>query len=353
MQKLLQTPCQPSPNDVLVQDMYNPQAGTWARAISFESQGEGVVAANVTVANNLGLRLDSFFYSQGVGIVGLQLVQNTVAQCGGNCVFLRGAADMHVHGNVFLRDSPQHLFLHGTTDIIIGTVHGTNRIEGNAFSNRGEFAGAADGCAIDFETSATGFAIVGNTFAHSYGSGIMVFGHETTSHNLTLDNNVFVENGCLQPRNDRGAVAFICPHGNKPDGTLRNNVFATCPNGVPAIYDAIPNCSSEFVKSNNTISSTAPIVAMPYLQMFSPPMTSNASSVLIPIIASTITPNATIRYSLDGGQVVESSPVLPLDMSFALRWPSYNVAINVRAFKEGLSPSPTNGAVLERRNFAP
>jgi hypothetical protein len=34
-----------------------------------------------------------------------------------------------------------------------------------------------DGCAIDFETSAVGTVVSGNYISHSWGAGIMVFGH--------------------------------------------------------------------------------------------------------------------------------------------------------------------------------
>lgn len=34
-----------------------------------------------------------------------------------------------------------------------------------------------DGCAIDFETSAVGTRVSGNYISHSWGAGVMVFGH--------------------------------------------------------------------------------------------------------------------------------------------------------------------------------
>ena len=43
----------------------------------------------------------------------------------------------------------------------------------------------------------------------------MVFGHQTTSHNLSISNNVFLEAGCIQTRGDRAAIAFTCPNHNK------------------------------------------------------------------------------------------------------------------------------------------
>ena len=42
-----------------------------------------------------------------------------------------------------------------------------------------------DGCAIDFETSAVGTVVSGNYISHSWGAGIMVFGH-TVRRGLNL-----------------------------------------------------------------------------------------------------------------------------------------------------------------------
>jgi hypothetical protein len=97
-------------------ELYDPQSGLWARAVSFDAEAGNITVYNVTLRNNVATRLDSFFYSENVGVDGLTLFGNTVAQCGGNCVFLRGT-NMLVDSNVFLRDTPARLFLHGTTDV--------------------------------------------------------------------------------------------------------------------------------------------------------------------------------------------------------------------------------------------
>lgn len=147
----------------------------------------GATVNNVTVANSIGLRLDVFYSSTGVAINGLDLAGNTVAKCGGNCISM-GATNMRLRDSVFLRDTPDQLFLYGTTDVIIGTVSGDNSITDCDFNARGEYMGGPDGCAVDFETSASGFTISGCTFSRSFGAGIMVFGHATTSHGLVLSN---------------------------------------------------------------------------------------------------------------------------------------------------------------------
>ena len=62
----------------------------------------------------------------------------------------------------------------------------TSAIIDNDFNHRGEAIGGPDGCAIDFETSANGVRVDGNVVERSWGAGIMVFGHDTTSHNLSI-----------------------------------------------------------------------------------------------------------------------------------------------------------------------
>ena len=84
------------------------------------------------------------------------------------------------------------------SDIILGGVDGTSSITDNDFNRRGEYEGGPDGCAIDFETSSSGVRVDGNTIFKSWGAGIMVFGHQTTSHNLSISNNTFLQAGCIQ-----------------------------------------------------------------------------------------------------------------------------------------------------------
>jgi hypothetical protein len=60
---------------------------------------------------------------------------------------------------------------------------------------------------------------------HGLGAGIMVFGHQTTSHNLSISNNTFLQAGCIQTRGDRAAIAFTCAGHHKANGKLWHNVF--------------------------------------------------------------------------------------------------------------------------------
>ena len=80
----------------------------------------------------------------------------------------------------------------------------------------------------------------------------MIFGHETTSHDIRLDDNVFDRCGCIQNRGDAGAIGVMCPNKHKPSGQLSNNTFYTLP-GCPAINPSFPGCDSNLEKVGNTI----------------------------------------------------------------------------------------------------
>lgn len=204
------------------------------------------------------------------------------------------------------------------------------------------------GCAIDFETSASGVVVDGNTIYKSWGAGIMVFGHQTTSHNLSISNNLFLQAGCIQTRGDHFAIAFMCPNGHLANGRLDGNVFQTCSGkGViaEAYNEAFPGCAANWSKSGNLIDSSDPaarVVDEPRLNV-APTLPNQAA---LPVTAQSTTPNVTFRYSLDGSRPTESSPVIPPG-GVLLPWPGPVVAINVRGFRRGFRPSITNGVVLE------
>ena len=83
------------------------------------------------------------------------------------------------------------------------------------------FPQAPDGCAIDFETAATGFQVSNCTFYRSWGAGIMIYGHDTTSQDLLIADNTFIQAGCTQTGDDRGGISAVCPGGAHPSGKVR------------------------------------------------------------------------------------------------------------------------------------
>jgi len=206
--------------------------------------------------------------------------------------------------------------------------------------------GGPDGCAFDFETSATGFLIQGNMFYRSWGAGIMIFGHDSNSHDIKVIENTFAYAGCVQNRDDQGGVAVMCPGGNRPSGRLTGNTFLTCP-GTPAIFvnPHVKGCADNLTMQNNSVDQ-ADLVEMPQVSFNPPSPDCSKQFGVYPVTGVTKTSGATIRYTLDGSRPTEQSPIVP-EKGVQLQWPGPAVAINMRAFKTGMTPSVTNGAVLE------
>ena len=219
----------------------------------------------------------------------------------------------------------------------------------------------------------------------------MIYGHATTSHGLLINRNNFVSAGCVQPRDDRGGIAAICPNNNKPSGTvgalwrakrvclalwtrapfhvspcvalsplppcpllpypqIADNNFITCPNSV-GIYNRTQGCTSDMTISNNTVNALA-AVALPQISLAEPPRAQSNPTINISMLASCLTPNATLRYTLDGSRPMETSPIVPA-AGIVLQWPGPNVAFNVRGFSPGMLPSPTQGMIVERQGYVP
>jgi len=325
---------------------YTPPNPAWAPAILLS----GGYFSNLTVSNNVASRIDVFFESNA-NTSTMALDGNTVQQCSGNCYSFGLGVGLVMSNSVLLRDVSTRLFMYGTTDVIIGGLSGANSLLDNDFNGRGEYQGGPDGCAFDFETSATGFVVKGNSFSQSWGAGIMIFGHDTTSHDILLTENVFDRCGCIQNRGDRGGVSIMCPGGHKPSGVLSNNTFLTLP-GCPGIASAFPGCDGDLKQDGNAIElyNPDPIaniqVEMPQLSFNPPAPDDNATSGLFNVIGVTRTVNATLRYTLDGSRPTLNSPVIP-QAGLNLPWPGPVVNVNLRGFKPGLLPSITNGVLVE------
>lgn len=64
---------------------YRPESGAWGSAVEFASIGDRAVLTNVTISNNVAIRVDAFF-SSTLYTDGLLLSANTVTMCSMNCV---------------------------------------------------------------------------------------------------------------------------------------------------------------------------------------------------------------------------------------------------------------------------
>ena len=272
---------------------YTPPSGKWAPAILLD----GGNLVNLTVKNNVATRIDVFFSSTAY-VTGMNLDSNTVLQCSGNCYSLGSGVGLVLENSVFLRDMSTRLFLYGTTDVIVGGLTGMNQLINNDFNQRSEYQSGPDGCAFDFETAATGFQVTGNTFSKSFGAGIMIFGHSSTSKNITIANNVFDKSGCLQARQDQGGISVMCPNGHKPTGNVRNNIFFNCDSGesnAKAIFIApdVPGCAAGLnMIGNNIYNSTAKplkMVTEPQINLNPPAPTDTATTGTNTVVASTTT----------------------------------------------------------------
>ena len=47
--------------------------------------------------------------------------------------------------------------------------------------------------------------------------------------------NTFIYSGCVQALGDHAGIALMCPNGNVPSGSIKDNNFINCP-GVESIY---------------------------------------------------------------------------------------------------------------------
>ena len=330
---------------------YNPANPKWSPAILLD----GGYFQNMTIQYNIAARIDLFFDSKASFVRGMNLDSNTVQQCSGNCYGLGRGVNMLLQNSVFLRDVSTRLFLYGTTDVIVGGLTGTNSLINNDFNQRGEYASGPDGCAFDFETAATGFLVKGNTFSKSYGSGIMIFGHSSTSKNISITNNIFDRSGCTQARADQGGVAIMCPNGHIPTGTLSENTFFKCQHSsAPAIYISpqVKHCGDGLIRKNNNIYNTTlqrnqQMVNEPQINFNPPSPTDQALSGISYVVATCSTVNATLRYTLNGKRPDENDRIVP-GQGIAVEWPGPILNINVRAFHPSnkMLPSITNGALI-------
>ena len=318
---------------------YDPNSGNWwGSAVAAAAKHAGVTLTNFNVSHNLCNASDVFYINSVPWqpwtrsfVAGLTVEANTISYASFNTLFLDTTAFVSIRRNVFLHDTPRELFVAGTTDIIMGTLNASVRIEGNEISFRGEFKpGGPDGCAVDFETFADGVQFVDNFVYGSYGAGIMVFGHGQSSINLVIDRNTMLYNGCNQTRDDHGGIAFMFANSS---GTISNGVFATCP-GVPLFYARVPGADAGWIFSSNTVDGVGGVIVS---ALSAPTVESSTDSQgNIVLRASCPDANAEARYTADGSRPREDAAPWPVGGG-ALTLPSRTVAIVVKCFPPAAS----------------
>ena len=297
---------------------YNASSGAWwGSAIAFASAQSGLAQVNgVIISNNIVNDSDTFYKNElpnggekwtRAKVYNLLIDSNAITGVSYNTLFLDTTAFVNVTRNVFLRNTPSQLFVAGTTDIIMGTLNESVSITDNEISFRGEYQpGGPDGCAIDFETNATGVLIARNYISRSYGAGIMVFGHvDGSNQRLNIINNTMLYNGCLQSRGDQGGIAFMHLGSS---GLIAGNTFATC-TGTDLFNDKLDPGMVGWVLTNNAIdhvnSTMLDIAEMPVVTSV---VGANGG---LTVSASTNTSGAILRFTTDGSKPMITSQIFP------------------------------------------
>ena len=335
---------------------YNASSGSWwGSAIALAAGRWPVLIKNITITDNIVNGSDTFFKNEvpwppwtRAELSNVTISRNSLTKNGYNVLFLDSVSNVIVSNNVFLDNTPFELFVAGTTDIIFGTLNSSVIVTGNEMSRRGEFQpGGPDGCAVDFETNATGLQFIDNYISRAFGAGVMVFGHADGSNTeLVMTHNRFLFNGCNQTRGDRGGIAFMHKGSS---GILTGNIMKTCP-GVPLLNDIADPGLPNWVL-NNTIDGEGGIT----LVVLSPPVvigTLQETGELL-ITASHEQPdNVILRYTY-GSRPNTFSPIFPPDG--ILLQPNWRtIALFVKAFpitshnsnEDILVESETSGAVF-------
>ena len=207
-----------------------------------------------------------------------------------------------------------------------------------------------------------------NTFWRNVGASVNIFGHAfnggppQTSRNLSIFGNIIAQNGCRQglppyfagypsagskPSSDVGAIAFDLPNGT---GKVDSNLIFKCPPATtglpppPPLWGGDPLHRTGFTFVDNSIYEASQeaeyICSMPSV------LWDTRVKQWPNLYAKSATDGATLRYTVDGSRPTESSPVWPPNSAVAASPAAKRTsAILVRAFKNGLAPSATNGFI--------
>jgi len=344
----------------------NPGGGVAIAVVTNTLRAPGArnaTVSNVVVRNNVALRVDSLWNQiwhdrMHSFLTNVNLDGNTASQCGFNCVGFLTGTHLILQNSVFMDHSSYRFSPYGVTDLIIGSLDETSAVVNNEFTGRGVFPGEADGCAIDFETFANGTLVANNTFAHNWGAGVNVYGaHGAGCVNLRFEHNVFIKNGCLTTRADRGGIEYNhCPQALLPTGVIVANIFKSCTNAT-----AIITCDGWTGEiHSNSINDPDVCVSQPPLISTGPTRPGTHALQIHVQLTPMTSRDARIRYTIDGSRPTESSPELNVNASTGVSegifptWPAKPRAFIFRTFEKGCIASPASGVVMELdRSWAP
>ena len=312
-----------------------------AVALAANVNGSTAVATRVRLSNNIFTECDkaystSFPYPgwKRIYVSQVTLQSNFLSGVRFNSIFLDTTDHVLLQGNVMLHDKPDLLFLFGTTDVIIGSLNASDSLVGNEIGWRGEYTGqpedGPDGCAIDFETAADGMTVRDNFIHHSWGAGIMVLGHSTTSTNLQIRDNIMLYNGCNQTRDDRGGMSFLHPNSS---GVISGNVMATCP-GTPLLYALANSTLDNWVIEGNFIEgvngTVVPLPAPNVTWVVAPGGGAAVTAAVTPLDPPYDQIEQRLVYTVDGSRPTPASASWPSNGTLLL--PPRATALLVKAF---------------------
>eukprot|EP01084_Bolivina_argentea_P215208 365351_1 len=351
-------------SDILIKNNYFhnlngyglPNTSSWwgAAIVTGQNTNNGrVTIHNLNILNNFCNESDTFFKFQwyakyAAAIMSGTISGNALTHNYYNVVKLGDIMNnFTITNNIFLHNAPIKYFDFGTTDIIVGHTDNVSSIINNEFGYRGEWNTSKDGCAIDFETNPISLIVTNNYIHHSYAAGIMVYGHPQSGQlpqNITIRNNVLIQDGCYQMSKDHGAIAFMWPNTS---GIVENCIFIKCQNNlsVPIFND---NNKSENVETwkfvNNTIyNETDNVVDDPIITYN---QNGNDGSIVITAkCGNNVANECVIRYTLNGEKPTINSKEYKGKISINI-----TTAVFFKAFKNDMIDSSAVGKIVALQN---
>ncbi len=161
-----------------------------------------------------------------------------------------------------------------------------------------------------------------------------------------MDNNVFVQDGCIQIRNDHGAIAFMRANTS---GVVSNNYFVRCPNVSVPIYNTNGHNGNlnEWRFVNNTIVNTTVEIADKPVLYFDEQLSVGGQQKVVLVSAKcgeNVVSNCDIRYTIDGSKPLRNSTKYVVGGQVMVKRTS---GILFKAFAEGFIESQVSGCILD------
>ena len=307
----------------------------WALFCDGFDSPQDVLLSRLTVRNCISFRAQAFFIQMGgVLLSNILFDGNTVCHSSYNSLYQAGAKDCDITNCVFVYSYPWAYHPNGATQILAWGVRGDatvrNEVIGNELGWAGEYPGCPDGCAYDFESHTSGVVFQSNLVHNTFGESVL-FMSDCKHTDLLFDGNVFRNNVRFSPRWD---VEVTVSESNTGNGMFSNNVFFSRP-GIRA-FSGKPEC---FTFSGNEEQATGSFAEMPLVSHIAFGEGERTYTL------RTATPDASIRYTLDGSVPTADSALYEGAMTIRR-----SGSLNAKAFRDDLYPSYVNALVVDLRD---